>query len=71
RAAASEDGAERATARRGQTVRAGARARGPGNRGAARGSTRADNGRDGGEPARPGRRRRNDTHRARAGPRVG
>lgn len=71
RAAAIEDGAELATSRRGQTVRAVALARGPGNLCAALGITMADNGIDLFDPSSPVRLRLNDTHRARSGPRVG
>lgn len=71
RAAAIEDGAELATSRRGQTVRAVALARGPRNLCAALGITMADNGIDLFDPSSPVRLRLNDTHRARSGPRVG
>ncbi len=71
RAAALEDGADVALARRGASIRSVALARGPGNLCSALGITMADNGIDLFDPDSPVTLRLNEAHGAVSGPRVG
>ena len=71
RAAALEDGADAARARRGELVRAAALARGPGNLCSALGITMDDNGIDLFDPAAPVTLELNEPLTAVSGPRVG
>jgi DNA-3-methyladenine glycosylase len=71
RAAAVEDGADAAQARRGESIRPVALARGPGNLCSALGITMADNGIDLFDPVSPVTLRLGEAHEAVSGPRVG